>query len=159
MHRTPATDNVEWCTARLPGVRDPDGRIDDAMWLAGQPDVIFTCFGDMMRVPGRPEACWTPSARRRRAVRLLPARRAESRGRQPRQHVVFFALGLRPPRRRPRSRWCARVTWFAHFSVFCNHVTIVPPIKAILDSRSAAVGFIGPARVDRGRQPAVPIRA
>src|SRR5690348_17421615 len=30
----------------------PMGRIDDAMWLAGQPDVIFTCFGDMMRVPG-----------------------------------------------------------------------------------------------------------
>src|SRR6266568_3508876 len=30
----------------------PMGRIDDAMWLAEQPDVIFTCFGDMMRVPG-----------------------------------------------------------------------------------------------------------
>ena len=26
----------------------PMGRIDDAMWLAGQPGVIFTCFGDMM---------------------------------------------------------------------------------------------------------------
>lgn len=30
----------------------PMGRIDDAMWLAGRPGVIFTCFGDMMRVPG-----------------------------------------------------------------------------------------------------------
>ena len=30
----------------------PMGRIDDAMWLARQPEVIFTCFGDMMRVPG-----------------------------------------------------------------------------------------------------------
>src|SRR5271168_456047 len=30
----------------------PMGRVDDAMWLAAQPDVIFTCFGDMMRVPG-----------------------------------------------------------------------------------------------------------
>src|ERR1700738_2339369 len=30
----------------------PMGRVDDAMWLAGHPDVIFTCFGDMMRVPG-----------------------------------------------------------------------------------------------------------
>src|SRR5260221_6765668 len=29
----------------------PMGRIDDAMWLAGPPDVIFTCFRDMMRVP------------------------------------------------------------------------------------------------------------
>jgi hydrogenase expression/formation protein HypD len=30
----------------------PMGRVDDAMWLAERPDVIFTCFGDMMRVPG-----------------------------------------------------------------------------------------------------------
>src|ERR1700738_5459676 len=26
----------------------PMGRVDDAMWLAGQPDVIFPTFGDMM---------------------------------------------------------------------------------------------------------------
>src|ERR1700676_4512877 len=30
----------------------PMGRVDDAMWLAGAPAVIFTTFGDMMRVPG-----------------------------------------------------------------------------------------------------------
>src|ERR1700682_4703135 len=30
----------------------PMGRVDDAIWLARQPNVIFTCFGDMMRVPG-----------------------------------------------------------------------------------------------------------
>lgn len=30
----------------------PMGRVDDAIWLAEQPDVIFTTFGDMMRVPG-----------------------------------------------------------------------------------------------------------
>ncbi len=30
----------------------PMGRVDDAMWLAERPDVIFTTFGDMMRVPG-----------------------------------------------------------------------------------------------------------
>ena len=30
----------------------PMGRVDDAMWLAEQPGVIFTTFGDMMRVPG-----------------------------------------------------------------------------------------------------------
>ena len=44
----------------------PMGRVDDAMWLAEQPDVIFTCFGDMMRVPGsQRHRCWTP----RRAAR------------------------------------------------------------------------------------------
>ncbi|MGZ6950325.1 MAG: hydrogenase formation protein HypD, partial [Ilumatobacteraceae bacterium] len=30
----------------------PMGRVDDAMWLAEQPGIIFTTFGDMMRVPG-----------------------------------------------------------------------------------------------------------
>jgi hydrogenase expression/formation protein HypD len=30
----------------------PMGRIDDGLSMAGQPDVIFTAFGDMMRVPG-----------------------------------------------------------------------------------------------------------
>src|SRR4249919_693882 len=30
----------------------PMGRVDDAIAVAEQPDVIFTSFGDMMRVPG-----------------------------------------------------------------------------------------------------------
>ncbi|MCL2785236.1 MAG: hypothetical protein FWD55_07360, partial [Propionibacteriaceae bacterium] len=30
----------------------PSGRVDDAVWLAHRPGVIFTTFGDMMRVPG-----------------------------------------------------------------------------------------------------------
>jgi hydrogenase expression/formation protein HypD len=30
----------------------PMGRIDDALSIAKQPDVIFAAFGDMMRVPG-----------------------------------------------------------------------------------------------------------
>ena len=58
----------------------PMGRIDDAMWLAGQPDVIFTCFGDMMRVPGSAgSSAGRQGTRRRCPVRLLPARRAQGR--------------------------------------------------------------------------------
>ena len=30
----------------------PMGRVDDGIAIARQPGVIFTCFGDMMRVPG-----------------------------------------------------------------------------------------------------------
>src|SRR5262249_33687808 len=30
----------------------PMGRMDDGLNLANEPDVIFTAFGDMMRVPG-----------------------------------------------------------------------------------------------------------
>ena len=35
-----------------------------------------------------------------------------------------------------------------NFSVFCNHVTIVPPIKAILESPDLRLdGFLGPGHV------------
>ena len=30
----------------------PMGRVDDGIAIAHEPGVIFTCFGDMMRVPG-----------------------------------------------------------------------------------------------------------
>jgi hydrogenase expression/formation protein HypD len=30
----------------------PMGRVDDGIAVAERPEVIFTCFGDMMRVPG-----------------------------------------------------------------------------------------------------------
>ena len=39
----------------------PMGRLDDGIAVAQQPGVIFTCFGDLMRVPGqRRAACSTP---------------------------------------------------------------------------------------------------
>ena len=37
----------------------PMGRVDDALWLANQPDVILTTFGDMMRVPGSKAVSYT----------------------------------------------------------------------------------------------------
>jgi hydrogenase expression/formation protein HypD len=42
----------------------------------------------------------------------------------------------------------ARVEGLENFSVFCNHVTIIPAIKAILDSPDLRLdGFIGPGHV------------
>ena len=42
----------------------------------------------------------------------------------------------------------AREAVVANFSAFCNHVTIVPPIKAILDSPDLRLdGFLGPGHV------------
>lgn len=41
----------------------PMGRVDDALWLANQPDVILTTFGDMMRVPGSQESLLQARAR------------------------------------------------------------------------------------------------
>jgi hydrogenase expression/formation protein HypD len=41
----------------------PMGRVDDAIWLAARPDVIFTTFADMMRVPGSDESLLEARAR------------------------------------------------------------------------------------------------
>ena len=63
----------------------PMGRIDDAIAVAETPDVIFTSFGDMMRVPGGNGTLLEAKARGA-DVRFVysPARRPEGGGRQPR---------------------------------------------------------------------------
>src|SRR5271170_2967066 len=128
----------------------PMGRIDDAMWLAGQPHVIFTCFGDMMRVPGSAGSLLDAKARGA-DVRFVysPLDALKIATDNPDKQVVFFAIGFEttvPSTAVTLVR--ARDLGLPNFSVFCNHVTIVPPIKAILDSPDLRLnGFIGPGHV------------
>ncbi|MFD3487447.1 hypothetical protein [Streptomyces sp. NPDC058665] len=50
--------------------------------------------------------------------------------------------------RQPDQRGLARRVGLANFSVFCSHVTIVPPLKAILESPDLGLdGFLGPGHV------------
>jgi hydrogenase expression/formation protein HypD len=67
----------------------------------------------------------------------------------PDKQVVFFAVGFEttaPSTAVTLVR--ARDLGVTNFSVFCNHVTIVPPIKAILDSPDLRLsGFLGPGHV------------
>ena len=67
----------------------------------------------------------------------------------PDREVVFFAIGFEttaPSTAITLLR--ARGEGLHNFSVFCNHVTIVPAIKAILDSPDLRLdGFIGPGHV------------
>ena len=74
----------------------PMGRVDDGMAIAREPGVIFTCFGDMMRVPGSDgHAC---STRRPRAPTCgwstRRSTRCGSRSENPDRTVVFFAIGF-----------------------------------------------------------------
>ena len=62
----------------------PMGRVDDGIALANEPGVIFTCFGDMMRVPGSTRHAAGDQGRgRRHPDGLLAAGRAADRARQP----------------------------------------------------------------------------
>jgi hydrogenase expression/formation protein HypD len=128
----------------------PMGRVDDAMWLAEQPNIIFTTFGDMMRVPGSRGNLIEAKARGA-DVRFVysPLDALKVALDNPDRHVVFFAVGFEttaPSTAVTLVR--ARGLGVRNFSVFCNHVTIVPPIKAILESPDLRLsGFLGPGHV------------
>ena len=128
----------------------PMGRVDDAIWLAEQPGVIFTTFGDMMRVPGSTGSLLEAKARGS-DVRFVysPLDALRIAVENPDQQVVYFAVGFEttsPSTAVTLVR--AKELGVRNFSVFCNHVTIVPPIKAILDSPDLRLsGFLGPGHV------------
>jgi hydrogenase expression/formation protein HypD len=128
----------------------PMGRVDDAIFIARQPGVIMTCFGDMMRVPGGSGSFLDASAQGA-DIRMVysPADALKLAERNPDRHVVFFAIGFETTA--PSSALTllkAEADNVPNFSVFCNHVTIVPAIKAILDSPDLRLdGFLGPGHV------------
>ena len=128
----------------------PMGRVDDAIAIAERPGVTFTTFGDMMRVPGSRGSLLDAKARGA-DVRMVysPLDALKVARDDPEQEVVFFAIGFEttaPSTALTLLR--ARSEGIRNFSVFCNHVTIIPAIKAILDSPDLRLdGFIGPGHV------------
>ena len=128
----------------------PMGRIDDGLVIAKEPNTIFAAFGDMMRVPG---ANGSPLEHKARGadVRIVysPADALEMARKNPDKEVMFFAIGFEttaPSTALTLMR--AMKQDIRNFSVFCNHVTIVPAIRAILDSPDMRLdGFIGPGHV------------
>ena len=128
----------------------PMGRIDDAIAVAETPGLIFTSFGDMMRVPGGNGTLLEAKARGA-DVRMVysPLDALRIAVENPERKVVFFAIGFEttaPSTALTLLR--ARADGITNFSVFCNHVTIVPPIKAILESPDLRLdGFLGPGHV------------
>ncbi|HEX4145446.1 MAG TPA: hydrogenase formation protein HypD [Pirellulales bacterium] len=128
----------------------PMGRIDDGLELASDPNVIFTAFGDMMRVPGS-KGSPLESKARGADVRIVysPLDALKIAQQHPDRRVVFFAIGFEttaPSTALTLLR--ARALGVTNFVVFCNHVTIIPAIRAILDSPDMRLeGFIGPGHV------------
>ncbi|MDQ3810364.1 MAG: hydrogenase formation protein HypD, partial [Chloroflexota bacterium] len=128
----------------------PMGRVDDGLSLAEEHGVLFTAFGDMMRVPGRKGSPLEYKARGA-DVRMVysPLDALKLAQQHPDREVVFFAIGFEttaPSTALTLRR--ARQLGVRNFTVFCNHVTIVPAIRAILDSPDMRVeAFIGPGHV------------
>jgi len=128
----------------------PMGRVDDAIAIAEVPGVIFTSFGDMMRVPGSHGNLLSAKARGA-DVRFVysPLDALQIAVDNPSQAVVFFAVGFETTAPSTAITLLkARAEGVSNFHVFSNHVTIVPPIKAILESPDLRLdGFLGPGHV------------
>src|SRR3954447_4031610 len=104
----------------------PMGRVDDGIALAHQPGVIFTCFGDMMRVPGSDGSLLDAKAAGadiRMVYSPLDALRIAKAN--PDREVVFFAIGFEttaPSTALTLKR--AKAEGIENFWCICNHVTI-----------------------------------
>jgi hydrogenase expression/formation protein HypD len=128
----------------------PMGRVDDCVAIAEQPGVIFTTFGDAIRVPGSCKSLLQVKADGA-DVRMVysPMDALALARKNPTREVVFFGIGFETTM--PSTALTvlqAEREGIGNFSVFCNHITIVPTIKAILDSPDLHLdGFLGPGHV------------
>jgi hydrogenase expression/formation protein HypD len=128
----------------------PMGRVDDGIAIARRPGVIFTCFGDMMRVPGS-EGSLLEAKAAGADVRMVysPLDALRIAKQNPDREVVFFAIGFEttaPSTALTLKR--AKSDGVTNFSCICSHVTIVPPLRALLESPDLRLdGFIGPGHV------------
>jgi hydrogenase expression/formation protein HypD len=128
----------------------PMGRTDDGLALAELPGMIFTAFGDVMRVPGTKGSPLEHKARGAE-IRMIysPLDAIKLAQANPAKHVVFFAIGFETTAPSTAlTLFKARQLGLKNFSVFCNHVTIIPAIRAILDSPDMRLdAFVGPGHV------------
>lgn len=128
----------------------PMGRVDDCVSIAEHPNVIFTTFGDAMRVPGSKKSLLQAKAEGADVRMVYSPMDALALARNnPDREVVFFGLGFETTM--PSTALTilqAEAEGIGNFSVYCNHITIVPTIKAILDSPGLQLdGFLGPGHV------------
>jgi len=128
----------------------PLEQIDKALRLAADPRVIFTSFGDMLRVPG--SDCDLQQVRARGGeVRVVysPLDALELAVKHPDKQVVFFAVGFETTApANAMAVWRARELGIGNFSVLVSHVTVPPAMIAILEAPDNRVqGFLAAGHV------------
>jgi hydrogenase expression/formation protein HypD len=135
----------------------PIARIDHAIALAEQQNLILCTYGDMLRVPASGRRSLLKAKAAGGDVRMvwstLDALKIARE--HPQRQVVFFAIGFETttPPTAAAIRQAAR-EGLKNFSVFCNHVLTPPAIGSILESADASEpdkvaidGFLGPSHV------------
>lgn len=124
--------------------------IDRALAIAERPEVIFTSFGDMLRVPGSQTDLLNVKANGG-DVRMVysPLDAVKIAEMNPARQVVFFAVGFETTA--PANAMAvhhARQAGFDNFSILCSHVLVPPAMHAILGSPDNRVqGFLAAGHV------------
>jgi hydrogenase expression/formation protein HypD len=128
----------------------PLAMIDRALALAARPDVVFTSFGDMLRVPGSSGSLLT--ARGEGAdVRVVysPLDALTIARQNPSRKVVFFAVGFETTA--PANAMAiaeAKRGGVENFFALVSHVLVPPAMEAILTADESRVNaYLGPGHV------------
>jgi len=124
--------------------------IDRALAIAARPEVLFTSFGDMLRVPGSATDLLSVKARGG-DVRMVysPLDAVQLAQKHPERQVVFFAVGFETTApANAMAVWQAEKLGLANFSILCSHVLVPPAMEAILGSPASLVqGFLAAGHV------------
>jgi hydrogenase expression/formation protein HypD len=124
--------------------------IDRAHAIARRKDVIFTSFGDMLRVPGSHGDLLSLKGRGA-DVRVVysPLDAVRIARENPTRDVVFFGIGFETTA--PANAMAlhqAKRLGVANFSMLVSHVLVPPAMAAILQTNGNRVqGFLGPGHV------------
>jgi hydrogenase expression/formation protein HypD len=124
--------------------------IDQAIAVAARPEVVFTSFGDMLRVPGSATDLLRVKAQGG-DVRVVysPLDALELARQLPERQVVFFAVGFETTAPgNAMAVWRARELGVRNFSILCSHVLVPPAMEAILASPGCRIqGFLAAGHV------------
>ncbi|MFC4892227.1 hydrogenase formation protein HypD [Pseudofrancisella aestuarii] len=128
----------------------PIARVDQAIFLASQEDVIFCSYADMLRVPGSHQDSLIKAKARGADIRMIYSvedalKLAEE---NKTKKVIFFAIGFEtttPPT--VVAIDMAIKKNLDNFYIFCNHVLTPVAMEAILTEEVKIDGFIGPSHV------------
>jgi hydrogenase expression/formation protein HypD len=124
--------------------------VDKAIALASLPDVIFTSYGDMLRVPGSSRDLFAVKAAGG-DVRIVysPLDALQIAKDNPDKTVIFFAIGFETTA--PANAMAvlqASAQGLANFAVLVSHVTVPTAITALMDSPDVQVdGFLAAGHV------------
>lgn len=128
----------------------PAELIDKAVELASRPKVLFTSFGDMLRVPGSSRSLFDAKAAGG-DVRVVysPLDAVKLAAKHPDREVVFFAVGFETTApANAMAVWQAQQLGLENFSILVAHVLVPPAMEAILRSPNCKVqGFLAPGHV------------